>query len=136
MRLTISVGNASSIFFISSAVELLNASIKLWKIPRPKINHLHIPSNPCTTHAFKWTWDEKKLAMDRIGKTKAEYYRTVRELAMKNTRKTYFTFKTIHYDNKLTKEFKKIYHCYFPAKEDDFVFTVVSNAEKPKHKNV
>ncbi|CAH1737165.1 unnamed protein product [Aphis gossypii] len=116
--------------------KLLESSKRLWKSPRSKImDKLSIPQSPFSNQEIcvKLTWDRKKMALKKINEIKNSYTKRFKELALKNTREMYPTFKTIHYKNKFNKDFKRIYYSYFPAKEGDIIWRQITSIPSGKH---
>lgn len=109
-------------FFIAI---LIKDSIKLWGLPRPKIVDIHIPHNPCLNQKehIKWTWDEKDIVAKKINEMKCNYIKKIKAMMLDNTRDIFTTFKTVYYKNKLNRDFKRTFHCYFPAREADILYS-------------
>lgn len=103
----------------------LNKSVNSWKSPKPKIQNIPIPPNPLNDQKYssKFTWDKKTEALKKSKRTADIYAKKVKELVLNNTREKYQLFKTLNKKNdKLNKNFKRMFHTYFPNKEDDLTF--------------
>lgn len=96
---------------------------------------LSIPRSPFSNQEIcvKLTWDRKKMMLKKINEIKNSYTKRFKELALKNTREMYPTFKTIHYKNQFNKNFKRIYYSYFPPKEGDIIWRQITSIPSGKH---
>lgn len=108
--------------------ELLHKSERLWGFSKPSIKRVIAPkilrqSMDKSQNGLKLKWDKKKNLMKTIKETEEKYMKGIKHQVLDGTRQTYPSFKTMDYQSNLNKEFKKTYHCYFPAKEKDFTFT-------------
>lgn len=106
-------------------VKPLNKSVNSWKSPKLKIQNIPIPPNPLNEEKYSstFTWDKKTEALKKSKITADKYAKKVKELALNNTRAKYQIFKTLNKKNdNLNENFKRMFHTYFPNKEDDLNF--------------
>lgn len=108
----------------------LNKHINSWKSPKLKIRNISIPPNPLNEQKYSatFTWDKKTESVKKSKIAAENYTKKVKELVLNNTREKYQMFKTLNKKNdKLNNNFKRMFHTYFPNKEDDLTFVNAPN---------
>ncbi|VVC25842.1 Domain of unknown function DUF4771 [Cinara cedri] len=101
---------------------LIKKSMAVWKCDRPKISNVKVPIMPIDRND-KITWDSVHSTEKLLRETKSQYTTKMKHMAINNAREIYSTTNNEYYTGRLSNHFKQTFYDYFPAKEDDCLFS-------------